>query len=199
MDFDSAAFQADHLLDAKASLTTTESGDLIIEGLAADWGIDDQDEMFEPGAFEKGVSEFLEKNPILAYHHDPGKALGQVLDLRSDSDGLWLKARIDKPAPGSWAEDVFNKVKKGTIRGLSVAGMFRRRMGGDGVPRIHEAKLREISVTPLPVNPRTLFTVAQKAFADAPDTLEDQQALAMLEAQADAVATVLDEIAERVR
>jgi hypothetical protein len=37
------------------------------------------------------------------------------------------------------------------------------------MPRIHEAGLREISVTPLPVNPRTMFVVAAKAFETDPE------------------------------
>jgi hypothetical protein len=55
------------------------------------------------------------------------------------------------------------------MKAVSVAGIFKRRMGEDGRPRIYEADLSEISVTPFPVNPRALFTVAQKAFENEPD------------------------------
>lgn len=165
-----ATFDTEAYLDAKSQVTETADGDVIIEGMASDWGVDDQDELFEQGAFKKGIDNFLSTNPALLYHHDGGKALGQVLELRETSKGLHMKARIDAPAPGSWAEDIVNKVKRGTIRGLSVRGKFRRRIGADGIPRIHEAGLREISVTPLPVNPRTMFAVAAKAFDDDPDS-----------------------------
>lgn len=163
-----ATFETDAYLDAKSQISIAGNGDVIIEGLASDWGVDDQDELFEPGAFQKGIDNFLQTNPALLYHHDGGKALGQVLELTETGQGLHMKARIDAPAKGSWAEDIVNKVKRGTIRGLSVRGKFRRRMGADGLPRIYEAGLREISVTPLPVNPRTMFAVAAKAFDDDP-------------------------------
>lgn len=165
-----ATFETDAYLDAKSQVSTADNGDVIIEGMASDWGVDDQDELFEPGAFKAGIDKFLTTNPALLYHHDGGKALGQVLELKETPQGLHMKARIDAPAAGSWAEDIVNKVKRGTIRGLSVRGKFRRRMGVDGLPRIHEAGLREISVTPLPVNPRTMFAVAAKAFDDDPDS-----------------------------
>lgn len=183
-----ATFAADSFLDVKSDLTVSEDGTLIIEGMASDWGMDDQDELFTPGAFQKGIDNFLSTNPVLLYHHDGGKALGRVTALTETPDGLHMKAEIDPPAAGSWAEDVYQKIKRGTIRGLSVSGRFRRRLSASGIPQIYEAGLREISVTPLPVNPRTMFAVAQKAFADADDAAAEgpntgaQETLRKLEA-----------------
>lgn len=172
-----APFQADSFFDCKSQVTTTNSGVVVIEGLASDWGLDDQDEVFEPGAFQKGIDKFLSTNPVLLYHHDGGKALGKVTNLEETDDGLQMRAEIDPPAKGSWAEDIVNKIKTGTIRGLSVRGKFRRRPSEAGmVSKIFEAGLREISVTPLPVNPRTMFAVAAKAFDDEPDGMADQLA-----------------------
>ena len=164
-----AEFQLESFIDAKAQVTENSDGSITIEGMASDWGVDDQDELFEPGAFKAGIQNFLETNPVLLYHHDGGKALGQVLELTENKQGLHMKARIDPPAEGSWAEDVVSKIKRGTIRGLSVAGKFRRRRGPDGRIRIYEAGLREISCTPLPVHPRTVFAVTAKAFTETPE------------------------------
>lgn len=163
----SAEFQYDFALDAKAlEHTVDENGDLWIEGYASDFGIDRQEEAFEPGAFERGLKSFLERNPIMLYHHQYDKALGQFTEARVDENGLWVKGRVDAPAAGSWAEDVFNKIRKGTIKAFSVGGIFRRRMTKNG-PRIHDVDLGEISVTPFPVNPRTTFAVvAGKAFGE---------------------------------
>lgn len=161
-----AEFTLDTTLpDAKSVSTDDDSGDIIIEGYASDFGLDRQDEAFLPGAFQRSVKRFLDTNPVLLYHHDEGKALGQVLELEPRGEGLFMKARIDKPTTGGWAEDVVAKVKRGTIKGLSVRGIFKRVMTAAG-PRIEDADLAEISVTPLPVNPRTLFAVAQKAFGE---------------------------------
>lgn len=164
-----ADFQLESFIDAKAQVSENSDGSVTIEGIASDWGVDDQDELFEPGAFQKGIDNYLSTNPVLLYHHNGGKPLGQVLELKENRQGLWMKAKIDPPAHGSWAEDVVGKIKSGTIRGLSVAGKFRRRQGPDGRMRIYEAGLREISCTALPVNPKTVFAVTAKAFTETPD------------------------------
>lgn len=161
-----AEFALDFVLDQKAaSITEDEHGDLYIEGYAADFEIDRQDEAFEPGAFEEGLKSFMATNPVMLYHHKADHALGQFVDARLDGKGLWVKGRVDKPATGSWAEDVVNKIKRGTIRGFSVGGIFKRRLNEkSGRPSIFKCDLAEISVTPFPVNPRTMFAVAGKAF-----------------------------------
>src|SRR5687767_2264132 len=137
---DHAQFTVDTELDpGKAVVTDADEGDVYIEGWASDIGMDRANEAFEPGAFDGTIERFLSTNPILLYHHDGSKALGQVEELEAKPNGLWMKARIDKPTKGSWAEDIVNKVKKGTIRALSVRGDFKRRLGPDGRPRIHQA------------------------------------------------------------
>ena len=161
---------ADFRLDTKAVIRE-EDGDLFIEGFASDFDEDRDGEAFEPGAFDAGVKTFLEQNPVLLYHHDFGKALGQVETLEKRPGGLWMRARIDKPA-GGWASDVYEKIRKGTIRGLSVGGKFYRRMTEKG-PRIFNVDLIEVSVTPTPANPRTLFAVAGKSFAGQPDPIAE--------------------------
>lgn len=181
----SAAFQYDFVLDQKAAkVEEGEDGDLFIEGYASDFGVDRQDEAFEPNAFTDGLKAFMETNPVLLYHHKYDQALGQIVGARLDENGLWVRARVDKPAVGSWAEDVFNKIKKGTIRAFSVGGRFLRRAGAKGM-RIFHCDLGEISVTPFPVNPRTTFAVAAgKAFESAPEAtteLTDEQLSALAE------------------
>lgn len=193
-----AKFQADSYFDCKSQVSAKKDGTVVIEGLASDWGLDDQDEVFEPGAFQKGIDKFLSTNPVLLYHHDGGKALGKVTTLEETQEGLMMKAEIDPPAKGSWAEDIVNKIKSGTIRGLSVRGKFRRRPSENGrVAKIYEAGLREISVTPLPVNPRTMFAVAAKAFDDEPDGMADQ--LAALQGSVNALEGIFETIEDRLR
>jgi HK97 family phage prohead protease len=164
-----AEFRYDFFLDQKAyEVTEDENGDIWVEGYASDWGVDRQEEAFEPGAFERGLKSFLSVNPIMLYHHQYDKALGVFTDAKVDEHGLWVRGRVDRPAAGSWAEDIFNKIKRGTIKAFSVGGIFKRRMTKSG-PRIYDVDLGEISVTPFPVNPRTTFAVvAGKAFESAP-------------------------------
>lgn len=164
-----------------------DSGDLILEGYAADFQTDRDKEAFEPGAFEQGLKAFLE-NPVLLYHHKPDHQLGVVEEAQLDGKGLRIRARIAKPAPGSWAEHVYGLVKRGMMRGFSVGGAFARRMTAAG-QRIYDVDLQEVSVTPLPVNPRTLFSVAGKAFGEESEVDALERAVDSL----DAVLTALED------
>lgn len=148
-----------------AEVTEGEDGTLYIEGIASDFETDRDMEAFEPGSFERGLKAYLASNPILLYHHRPHQQLGQVISAELDQKSLRIRAAIPKPPAGSWAEQVYDMVKRGMMRGLSVGGHFARHMTTAG-PRIHDVDLQEISVTPLPVNPRGLFAIAGKAFAD---------------------------------
>lgn len=163
-----AEFNLGVTLPLEKGLTEREDGDLIIEGLAADYSIDRQGEAFAPGCFEKAIGKFLERGAPLMYHHQHDKQLGQVLDLQSRADGLFIKAIIPKPADGSPLVDIYNKIKRGMMKGVSVFGSAERAMTPDGM-RIVDTDLQEISITPMPVGPNSLIGVAQKAFpADFP-------------------------------
>jgi len=164
-----APYQLDFVLERKAETGETDDGSVWIQGYASDFGLDRQDEAFEPDAFKKGMSEFM-KNPVVLYHHKMDQALGQVTEFDHRPEGLWIKARLDQAEPGTPTADIIRKVQSGTIRGMSVGGRFHRRKGPDGKPRIYRAEIAELSLTPMPVNPRTLLAVAGKAFED--DRLE---------------------------
>ena len=162
-----ADFEFGFTLNSKALVTEPDdNGHVYIEGLASDFGLDRQDEAFEPGAFEDGLKAYMDNNPILLYHHKPDVALGQVIEAKITPQGLHVKARVDAPEPGTMIADYVRKIKEGTLRAFSVGGKFYRRMTALG-PRIFKCDMHELSVTPLPVNPRTLFAVAGKAFESA--------------------------------
>ena len=179
-----ADFEFGFVLDGKA-VVTEENGDFFIEGLASDFGLDRQDEAFEPGAFEEGLKSYMSTNPILLYHHKTDTALGKVVNAELTTSGLHVKAQIDSPEPGTIVADYVRKIKNGTLKAFSVGGKFYRRMTEDG-PRIFKADLREISVTPLAVNPRTLFAVAGKAF----ETVVDPQEEAAMKKFAESLAAI---------
>lgn len=175
-----AEFQAGGSLAAKA---ITDDGDIIFEGLAAPITADDQDEAFEEKALQGAIDEFMGGDRPLLFQHDGRMPLGTVEHLEHRPGvGLWMKARVVKPEPHTPAADIFNKVQRGVIRGISTAGRFWRRPvgAGEGVKsgnplgehyRIWKARFREISLTPIPVHPEALGAVAQKAFTDNTDEL----------------------------
>ena len=178
----SAEVEVDFVLDGTAAVHQEDNGDLIIEGIAANTVLDRMDEAFEPGAFDEGIKAFMQ-NPQLVYHHQYDKPLGRVLELRPEGGTLFAKAVVRKPAAGSWAEDIYNRILVGDLKAFSVGGKWHRREGPDGRPRIWKADMAELSITPLPVNPSTLFEVAGKALGvpgneDAPLSAEDEGFLA---------------------
>lgn len=165
--------------DAKAQVDVGSDGTLYVKGVAAEFGLDRDNEAFLPDAFDRGMKAYMESNPILAYHHAkeasadgmPPRylALGTVTKLYRDAKALHFEAAIPKPTPGSWAEDIYDKVRRRIVKGISVGGAFKRRWTELG-PRIFDVDLQEISITPLPVNPRTMLTAVTegKAMDDSP-------------------------------
>lgn len=142
-----------------------DSGDLIIEGYAAVFeGTDRQDENFIPGSFERGIKSFLSGNNSLCYHHKHDHVIGEVLDLREEEGkGLFMRARVDNQPESSPLRWIYNAVKKGSMKGLSVGGFFRRKLTEAG-QRIADMDFTEVSVTGVPVHPGTSFgVVAGKA------------------------------------
>lgn len=153
--------------EGKAVVTELDDGDLLIEGYAADFsGEDREGENFSPGAFERGIKSFLTGQAALCFHHQNDKGIGSVLELREEGKGLYMRARVDKQEPTSPLYYIYNGIKKGTYKGLSVGGFFKRKWE-EGKRRIADVDFTEISVTPVPVHPGTGFSVvAGKALED---------------------------------
>jgi len=165
-----APFEFEITLPTEKSVTT-DSGDVIIEGYAADFEVDRQGEAFLPGAFDAALEKATRAEIPLLFEHDNKRQLGVIEELRVDPErGLWTRARIAKASAGSWAEDVVGKIKRGMMKGLSVRGLSKIKMTSEG-PRIGTIDLAEISVTPVPVQPGALFAVAQKSFEAAAEEL----------------------------
>ena len=76
-----------------------ESG--IFSGYAAVYGnIDSGGDIIEPGAFTKTIAEGWERVKILALHNDCWLPIGRPLELREDSNGLFIKAKISDTSMG---------------------------------------------------------------------------------------------------
>lgn len=172
---DTFVFQYDFALDGKALpdspaqvVTELDNGDLIIEGYAAVFdGLDRQNENFMDGSFQRGIKSFLSQQASLNFHHKHDHGIGSVLDLREEEGkGLKMKARVDFQPESSPLRYIYNGIKKGTYKGLSVGGFFKRKLT-EGGWRIADVDFTEISVTPVPVHPGTSFAVvAGKALED---------------------------------
>lgn len=124
-----------------------QSGDLLLRGIAANYSMDLEDEAFAPGAFKAAISQFLTSGSSpLCFHHKTDVVLGKVTKLEEKAGvGLWMEAILTKPPESSPHFWIYEGVRRGILRGLSVAGKFVR----DG-QRIIRSSLVEISVTGRP-------------------------------------------------
>lgn len=132
--------------EGKASVVEMQSGDLLLRGIAANYDVDLEDEAFAPGAFKAAISQFLTGNSPLCFHHKTDVVLGKVTKLEEKAGvGLWMEAILTKPPESSPHFWIYEGVRRGILRGLSVAGKFVR----DG-QQIVRSSLVEISVTGRP-------------------------------------------------
>ncbi len=142
------------------SVPSPDGTSVYVEGLAGGFGRDRVGDRFTAGALETALTDYM-RNPVLLWAHNTTQALGEVIEARMVPQGLWIKARVDEPAPGTpILSDVWRKVKSGVISGLSIGGIFRRAPGG----MITSMDMAEVSLAPIPANPETLCRVVGKAY-----------------------------------
>ena len=146
-----------------------QAGDLILRGYASTWVEDRDGEYVDPGAFDKSLPLYLEKNPIILWQHQQGYPFGQMKEAFVDANGLNVVAVIHKPDPKEPAElhMGYNKVKAGVVRTFSIGGFFEREfvMGRSVIKTV---ELMEVSVVSIPSNPDSIFEAAAKAMTSAP-------------------------------
>lgn len=172
---DRVPFAYDFVPEAKAVadapqplVTVQDNGDLIVEGYAAVWeGEDREGENFAPGAFDRGIKAFLGGQASWCFHHKHDKLIGRFLELEPDGKGLRFKARAShKLAAHPEMGLIYQQIKDGDLRGMSVGGFFKRGIV-DGKRRIVDCDITEISSTPVPVHPGTsLNVIGGKALED---------------------------------
>lgn len=174
---------ADVLLEGLVEKAVADegSGDLEIEGWVARYDeVDRQNEYFMQGAFAKALATVHAGTVPLLYQHRDGAQLGQVTHLEERPGGVWGRALIPKPTE-AWAKDVYDRIKRKMVRGLSAKGMFTKQLLPAGGARIRDVDLFEVSVTPVAVggHTATIETVTQKAFPE-DDFGEHEDAIARL-------------------
>jgi HK97 family phage prohead protease len=135
--------------------------DLFIEGYASTFGNADlENEIVDEKAFDGFLEEYM-ANPILLANHKNTveSAVGTVEIAQTDKHGLKIKAKLSK-AKDEFTTMVRDKVREGTLKALSIGGLFYRE--GNMIMRV---KLLEISIVPIPANPMALFSPTQKGLS----------------------------------
>lgn len=132
------------------------------EAVVSTWDRDRQGEAFVPGAFQATIERWQlsgRRLPVL-WGHDaqhPGSLLGSINphDLYETTEGLRVKGRLDLESRRG--REVHRLMKRGSPLGWSIGYLVApdgavRRATGRLIKKVEE--LLEISVTPIPANPR---------------------------------------------
>lgn len=147
---------------ALAPVVQTERGDLILSGLAAVWdGLDADGENFIREAFsESTIRSYLDGQAPLVFHHKPDMGIGRVVELRPNEHGLEFKAVVQRQERTSPLFYVYDAIRRGIYRGVSLGGYFRRKVTDAG-RRISDVRISELSITPAAKHGGTFATAVE--------------------------------------
>ncbi|HIP95822.1 MAG TPA: hypothetical protein EYH32_01260, partial [Anaerolineae bacterium] len=145
-----------------------EDGDLYVEGVASDTGLDRQGERIGIKGQESMVRWAKSGTVALGgeadhYHIAFDDDLGYLVDGHvTDKGEFFIRALLDKDNPR--AVGLWRMLRKGKKLGLSVFGKITEfHIDDDGVPVIDGVELTRVMVTPTPANPRTWLEYVSKA------------------------------------
>lgn len=147
-------------LNSAFTIKSDASGDtsVYIEGYASTTDVDRHGDVVPSSVWEKGIQNYL-KNPVVLAFHDHSQPIGRVTEHKSDSKGLWIKAKI------SSAAKQYQLIKDGILSAFSIGFrvMDAEYNSAAEVFLIKELELVEISVVSVPANQNSLFELS-KAF-----------------------------------
>lgn len=128
--------------------------DGLFSGHAAIFGVEDlAHDVVEPGAFAASLSRRGASGVRMLWHHDPAEPIGRWLDIREDARGLFVRGRLSTAV--NRGREALALLHDGALDGLSIG--FRtvkgRRDRRDGLRRLVEVDLWEISLVTFPMQP----------------------------------------------
>jgi len=147
----------------RASSESEEPG---FSGYAAHFlSVDSHGTAFARSSFRKTLRDRGDRIPVL-YNHSEDKIIGKAVELRSDSKGLFFRARVNENT--FWGKEVMELVRSDMLGGMSFRfNSLRERSGTDtdnidfgnlrglkpaDIRFVEEVRLKEISPTPFPSN-----------------------------------------------
>lgn len=128
----------------------------VIEGYVTKWGtVDSYGSTFERGCFAKTLQERGGRVKVL-WNHDEDELIGKPLELREDDVGLF--ARIQLVMPVQRAREAFELAKAEALDSFSFGFRTIKDAWVDGVRRIKEVALYEVSPVVFEANSNALIT-----------------------------------------
>lgn len=112
--------------------------------------VDSGGDIVEPGAFTKTLTEGWERVKILALHNDCWLPIGRPIELREDTEGLYISAKISDTSMG---KDIKVLLKDGVLNELSIGyDPVVYDYDDAGIRHLREVKLWEVSVVTWAMN-----------------------------------------------
>lgn len=136
------------------------AGGFRIGGHASLFGVVDLGrDAVEPGAFAAALARRGAAGIRMLFQHDPAEPVGRWTAIREDATGLWVEGRLT--AGVQKADELAALIMTGALDGLSI-GFRTVRAANDrknGVRRIVEADLWEVSIVTFPMRPGARLAV----------------------------------------
>lgn len=135
-----------------------EEGDSgIISGYASTFSTkpDAYNSIVLPGAFTNTLAQGLSRIKVL-WNHNPDEPIGKLLEAREDSVGLWVRYQLSLGVQK--AADIYTLIKDGVIDSMSFGFRILSDDYKDGVWRIKEVELWDVSPVTFPANQEAMIT-----------------------------------------
>lgn len=150
----------------------TDSGTLILRGIAGGPGRDLEDEDFDAASFRAAYEKYLSGgSPVVALNHNLKQILGRITSGQFRANGeAEVIAEIPKPPDGAPPEIVnaYQLIKAGVLRCFSVGGKWLRLPGANGVSKLYPQFIHETSICGVGVNGNAQFElIGTKSMDDA--------------------------------
>jgi hypothetical protein len=139
-----------------AEFKMLDDGDPIgsFEGIAAVFSnIDRQNEIIQPGAFQKTLSDFSARG-FLANAHDWTEPIGTIDEARETDRGLFVTGKFHSTPHAQLARKVAQeRLARGKQVAMSIGYKVTSDEVKDGSRHLHELELYEVSLVTVPANP----------------------------------------------
>lgn len=129
--------------------------DVKISGYLSTWGNMDRDgETVNRGAFRDTIADFM-KNPVMLCDHRNSVSFqcGSFQTVREDDKGLWVEGMVTNSPEMRHTRFL---VAEKHLKTMSMGGLFYYSEGGR---EIFKVTLFEGTLTPIPANPKAIFSV----------------------------------------
>ena len=115
-------------------------------------------EYVQRGAFAETIPHFM-KNPVMLANHTNtvSSLVGAFKTVKEDELGLYVEGLLSN-SPSEFVKDVRFKVAEGSLRTMSMGGVFHYNEDGRGIFKV---SLWEGSLTPVPANQDAIFSVRE--------------------------------------